>query len=217
MLTPNSEPKTWIVYVGNHAYKYIYFHATTLNVKPTVDLVRESPWERYEYPFIPIGQEAHRPRKRFKVRLETKNDVKLAREQGLPLLLIQPEDLKILHYPLTMPPTVVLPREYRDVIETKFRVHTFQALRALEKPRIEDMVVFLLSYDLIAARAVIERSRDLIDFGYLRKRIFQEDLEEEASKIHLQDFMDLPVIGTQLPKAALVRATQRNRVSEILP
>lgn len=186
-------------------------------MKPTVALTRENPWERYEHPVIPIGQEAHRPRKRFKVKLETKDDVKLAREQGLPLLLIQSGDLKILHYPLTMPPTVVIPREYKDAVETKFRVHTFQALRALEKPRIEDIVVFLLSYDLIAARAAVERSKDLIDLGYLRKRIFQEDLEAEASKIHLQDFMDIPVTGTQLPRDALLRATRGNRISEILP
>lgn len=180
-------------------------------------MTRENPWERYEYPLVPIAPEPHRPKKCFKVKVETKGDVEIAREQGIPLLLIQSEDLKILHYPLTIPPTIVLPREYRDVVETKFRVHTFQALRALEKPRIEDIVVFLLSYDLIAARAVIERSREMIDLGYLRKRIFQEDLEAEASKIHLQDFMDIPIVGTQLRRDALLRATQGNRVSEILP
>ncbi len=180
-------------------------------------LGRETPWERYEDPVVLIGPEPHRPRKRFKVKLETKDDVKRAREHGIPLLLIQSEDLKILHYPLTMPPTVVLPREYRGVVETKFKVHTFQALHAVEKPRIEDIVVFLLSYDLIAARAVVERNMGLIDFGYLRKRLFQEDLEAEASKIHLQDFVDIPVTGTPLPRAALLRATRANRVSEILP
>jgi hypothetical protein len=186
--------------VDFRACKYLYFYAILFNVKPTIFLIKERPWERYKHPVVAVGEEAHRPRKRFKVRLETEEDVRLARERGLPLLLIQSGDLKILHYPLAMPPTVVVPREYRDVIEAKFRIHTFQSLRALQRPRIEDIVVFLLTYDLIAARAVIERSRDLLDFNYLRKRIHQEDLRPRLRKSISRTSWTSPSPATSSPR-----------------
>lgn len=145
------------------------------------------------------------------------DDIESARRQGLPLLLVQPDDLKMLHYPLEFPPTIIVPREYASVIESPFRIHTFQSLGPFEQSRIEDVVVFLLAYDLIAARAVVERNADLLDLEYLRKRILQEDIEEEASKVHLDDFMDIPRVGQPLPKAALLRATAGNRVTGVVP
>ncbi len=186
-------------------------------MKPVITLQRETPWDRYEYPIVPATAQAHRPKRLFRVVLRSAGDVERARRQGLPFILVQSEDLKILHYPLRIPPTLIIPREYRGMIDTSFRLHQFQSLRALEQPRIEDLVVFLLSHDLIAARAVVERNRDLVDLQYLRKRIFQEDLEAEASRIHLGDFMDIPVVGPQLPRWALLRAIQGNRVKGILP
>lgn len=151
------------------------------------------------------------------MRLRTVQDVEGARRQGLPFFLIQSQDLRILHYPMRIPTTVIVPREYANLVDSRFRVHVFQSLRALQNPTIEDIVAFLLSFDLIAARSVVDRNRDLIDFARLRKRIVQEDLEEEATKVHLQDYVDVPVSGVPLPKDALLRATARNRVSGVLP
>ncbi len=186
-------------------------------MKLTCFLERETPWERYEPPIVPIGSVSHRPKKRFRVRLQTPEDVERARKQGLPILLVRSEDLRILHYPLRIPPTILVPREYRDVLETSLPVRTFHSLTPFERPRIEDFVVFLLMHDPIAARAVVERNDDLLDLSLLTKRILQEDLEERATLVRLQDFLDIPVVGHALRREALVRATQANRVVEVLP
>ncbi len=180
-------------------------------------LERETPWERYESPIVPVEVANHRPRKSFKVVLRDAADVVKGIGVGLPMILIQSEDLRILQYPLEMPPTVIVPRGFASVVETKMRVHSFKSWTPFERRRLEDVAVFLLSYDLIAARAVIERNRDLFDLGYIRKRMFQEDLEEQATAIRLQDFMDLPVVGTPMPRRGLMRAVKGNRVAGVVP
>lgn len=180
-------------------------------------LEREKPWERYESPIRPVETASHRPRKRFRVRIETGEDVSRARKQGVPLFLVRSEDLRILRYPLRIPPTVVAPREYRDVLDTALRVRVFQSLAACQRPRIEDLVVFLLMHDPLAARAVVDRNQDLLDLTHLTKRIYQEDMERPATLVHLQDHVDLPVVGEPLPREGLLRALEDNRVTEVLP
>ncbi len=180
-------------------------------------LERETPWERYDGPIVPVEAVNHRPRKNFKVVLRGVPDVVKGIGLGLPMILVQSEDLRILQYPLEMPPTLIVPRGFESVVETRMRVHAFKSWTPFERRRMEDMAVFLLSYDLIAARAVIERNLDLFDLGYIRKRVFQEDLEEQATAIRLQEFMDLPFVGSPMPKRGLMRAVKGNRVSGVVP
>lgn len=186
-------------------------------MKSVTFLEREAPWERHERPIVPVESESHRPRKRFRVRLETLEDIQRARQQGVPLLLVQSEDLRILHYPLRIPPTIVVPREYRDVLDTEIPVRVFHSLTPFTQPRIEDLVVFLLLHDPLAARAVVDRNRDLLDLAHLTKRIYQEDLEAPATLVHLQDFVNIPAAGEPLPREGLLRALEGNRVTEVLP
>ncbi len=183
----------------------------------TCVLEREAPWERYGPPVKAIQRPSHRPRKRFLVRIQSLEDVDRARRQGLPLLLVRSEDLSILRYPMHIPPTILVPREYREVLETSFPVRVFQASKPFDQPRLEDLVVFLLMHDPLAARAVVERNRDLLDFQHLTKRIYQEDLEEPATLVHLQDYIDVPSVGEPLPREGLMRAIEGNRVTEVLP
>ncbi len=186
-------------------------------MKLTCFLERETPWERYEPPIVPIGSVSHRPKKRFQVRIQSPEDVDRARRQGLPILLVRSGDLRMLHYPLRIPSTILVPREYRDVLETSLHVRTFHSLTPFERPRIEDLVVFLLMHDPLAARAVVERNRDLLDLSHLTKRIYQEDLEERATLVQLQDYVDVPVVGKSLHREALLQAIRANRVTEVLP
>lgn len=186
-------------------------------MKLTCFLEREEPWERHEPPIRAIEPVRHRPKKRFMVRIRSLEDVALAQKQGLPLLLVQSEDLRILRYPLRIPPTLLVPREYRDVLEAPFPVRTFQALTPFSRPRLEDLVVFLLMHDPLAARAAVERNRDLLDLAYLTKRIYQEDLERAATLVHLRDHVDVPVVGEPLPREGVMRAVAGNRVTEVLP
>lgn len=187
------------------------------DVRLAVFLEREEPWERYGPPIVPVEAQSHRPKKRFKVRLESEEDVERAQRQGLPIFLVRSEDLKILRYPLRIPPTILVPREYVGVLETSLPVRTFQSRLPFERPRIEDVVVFLLMHDPLAARAVVERNRDLLDLSYLTKRIYQENLEEQATLVRLQDHMNIPVVGAALRREALMRAVRANRVTEVLP
>ena len=186
-------------------------------MKFVAHLEREEPWERYRDPIVEAPTPRHRPPKRFTVRIQSTEDALKAREMGVPLLLVQSEDLKMLRYPLRIPPTVIVPRELRGVLDSALPVRVFQSTTPFSRPRIEDIVIFLLMHDPIAARAVVERNEGLLDLGYLRKRILQEDLEREATRVRLQDHVDVPEMGEPLPEAALKRAIQANRIVEVVP
>ncbi len=186
-------------------------------MKLTCFLEREEPWERHAPPFEAIKPVSHRPKKRFRVRINSPSDVDRARKQGLPIILIQSEDLRILHYPMRVPPTLLVPREYRDVLETPLSVRVFQSLEPFDRPRIEDIVIFLLMHDPLAARAVVERNSDLLNLPHLTKRIYQESLEEQATLVNLQDYITIPPVGDSLPREALQRALRGNQVSAVLP
>lgn len=186
-------------------------------MKLTCFLEREVPWERYEPPLEAIKPVSHRPKKRFLVRISSPSDAERARKQGLPIILIQSQDLRILHYPLRIPPTLLVPREYRDVLETPLSVRVLQSLEPFDRPRIEDIVIFLLMHDPLAARAVVERNLDLLNLPHLTKRIYQESLEEQATLINLQDYITIPPVGDSLPREALQRALRGNQVRVVLP
>lgn len=166
---------------------------------------------------VVVKPKSHRPKNRFRVRIDSPSDVDRARKQGLPILLVQSEDLRILHYPMGIPPTLLVPREYQDVIETPLSVHTFQSMEPFERPRIEDVIIYLLLHDPLAARAVVERNRDLLDLQHLTKRIYQENLLEQATLVRLQDYLTIPPVGEPLPQEALERAVRGNKVSTVLP
>lgn len=180
-------------------------------------LEREKPWERYGDPIVPVESKSHRPRKRFELKIRSAEDVHRARKMGVPLLLVQSEDLKMLRYPLRIPTTVLAPREFRNVLDSTLPVRVFQSMAPFARPRIEDTVVFLLMHDPLAARAVVERNLELLDLVYLRKRILQEDLEREATQVRLQEYIDVPSVGEALPEAALKRAVRANRVTDVIP
>ena len=180
-------------------------------------LERERPWERYEAPIEVVKPGSHRPKKRFRIRIGSPKDADRARKKGYPIILIQSEDLRILHYPLRIPPTLLVPREFRDVLETPLSVRTLQSLEPFDRPRIEDIVIFLLMHDPLAARAVVERNLGLLDLPHLTKRIYQESLEEQATLVHLQDYVAIPPVGDPLPREALQRTLQGNQVRTVLP
>jgi len=178
---------------------------------------KSSEWEKYLDVFKEVVRTRARPRKMFILEINTDEDIKKAIKAGVPIFKIDSRDLAILRYPMNVPPTIVVPREYEGVIRTKYRIHTFQSLAPFTERRIEDIVIFVLSFDLIATRAIIQRNRDLIDFQYLQKRILQEELEERATKIHLQEFVHVPKVGDSLPRAALLRAAEGNFARGLIP
>lgn len=174
--------------------------------------------ERYPDVFTEVSRKSHRPQKRFIVEIKNKEDARKATGSDIPILWIDSSYTKMLRYPMTIPDTIVVPREFKDVIKTGLNLHTFESttpFRDTVVPRLEDVVIFMLTLDPLAARGMVDRSD--LDLTYLQKRIFQEELVQEASEVHLQDLVDIPVTGEPLDKDPLMKIIDRNQVMEVVP
>lgn len=184
-------------------------------------LIKSDNWEKSARVFREVSKESCRPKKRYLLDVSCEEDVRIAKSSGIPILFVDEKQSSFWHYPMHFPAVLVIPREYTSVIKTSFRVMVFQSLNAFKTdstyPRIEDFVVFMLSFDLIAARALIERNKELIDFAYLDRRIFEENLEAEAAKIHFNRFYSFPEIAVEkFPEKALEKAVAKNFVKAVL-
>ncbi len=159
----------------------------------------------------------HRPRARYRLVLHSASDVEEARAHGVPVFALSDLMVTMLRYPMRFPTIVVAPRSLRRAITTEMPVVEFLSERAAGQPRLEDIPVAMLRFDILAARALVQRNLDLLDPAYLLKRIYQEDLEEEATRIRLQDFLPLPPKGEPLPERALERAASANLPRGMMP
>ncbi len=177
--------------------------------------------KKYERPpdiFEEINTKSHRPKNRFTLEMNSEKEAKKARKANVPILWIDSSYTKMLRYPMTIPDTVVVPREYEDLTKTELNLHTFESMTPFKGtiiPEFEDVIVFMLTLDPLAARGMVDRSE--LDLTYLEKRIVQENLEREAAEVHLQDHLHLPVEGTPLEKEPLLEIIERNKVREVLP
>lgn len=175
-------------------------------------------YEKYPNVFKAPKKKPRKPKKKFKLIIEDRKGAEKALRSDIPLLIINSKETDILKYPMTIPETLITPREYEDAVKTIFNLHTFQSLDPFEKnltPKLEDVVIFTLSLDPIAARAMVKRSS--LNLQYLLKRIYQEGLEEPATKARLQDFINLPEVGKPLEKEKLKSVIKKNTVREVLP
>ncbi|MFO7990941.1 MAG: hypothetical protein R6U61_01445 [Thermoplasmata archaeon] len=185
----------------------------------TENLQKSDKYERYPDVFKAVGKRSHRPQKKFKLVINSKEDAKKASKSGIPILWIDSSYTRVLRYPMRIPDTVIVPREYKGVIEGEVRVETFESMTPFSKstaiPQFEDVIVFMLKLDPLAARGMVDRSD--IDSDYLQKRIVQEGLEKQASEVYLQDYLDLPAVETSLDRERLLKIIDRNRVREVIP
>jgi len=163
------------------------------------------------------GRTNHRPRARYRLAVREARDAEEAHAIGIPVFAIPDSAITMMGYPMRSPTLLVLPRRLRRAVDTTLPVVEFVSEDAVMRPRLEDIPVAMLRFNLLAARALIERNLDLLDREYLLKRIYQEDLEEEATRVRLQDFLPLPPKGEPLPDRALRRATSGNRPRGRIP
>jgi len=189
-------------------------------MKLTSELQKSQRYENVPEVFIEISRSSNRPKKRFDLKVNIEKEAKKASKAGVPILWIEDSYTKILRYPMKIPETIIVPREYRDAIITDLNLHTFEAETPFNDsiiPRLEDVVVFMLTLDPLAARAMMDRNE--LDLDYLQKRIYQENLEEEAVDVHLQDHLSLPYekFDTRFDKERLLKIIDRNKVEEVLP
>jgi len=183
-------------------------------MKTKIDLVR-SPEDR-ALPRDILATQArtsHRPPAKYRLILRSAKDAEEARRVGLPVFAITDSMVTMLGYSMTFPPLVLVPRGMKQVVETKLPVIEFLSEAAIRQPRLDDIIVAMLRFDPLAARALAQRNDDAIDKSYLLKRILQEDLEEEATRVRFQDLLPaLPLRGEPLQKRALDRIVSSNVV-----
>jgi len=160
---------------------------------------------------------SHRPRARYRLLLHSASDIEEARAHGIPVFAIPDSVVTMLGYPMRFPTLLVVPQGLRRAVETDLPIIEFVSGQAVLHPRLEDVVIAMLRFDVLAARALIQRNLDLLDPAYLLKRIYQEDLEEEATQVRLQDFLPLPPKGEPLPKRALEQVASANLPRGMIP
>jgi hypothetical protein len=161
--------------------------------------------------FVPVRQSRGRPREEFEVRVSSEQDAELATENGVPMFVVGPRQMAALGYPLNFPPVLVVARSQIAAIRSPLKLLAFNSESAVADPKIEDVVVALLTVDPIAARAVFERNRDSVDLGYLLKRLFSENLERIAAWVRFTDILPaLPKSDLMLSRSSLDHELAKN-------
>ena len=151
-----------------------------------------------------------RPRKEYRPRVRTDEDVERLRRHGVPAFLLTSERVTRLGYPVRFPSWLVVPQELSPQFASEFRILPVRDADALREPGIVELVTFLLRFDPLAARVVARRNREGLDRHELYRRVRNEGLERAATKVRLQEFAPaIPRIGEPLPREEL-RWIERN-------
>ena len=171
----------------------------------STNLVRSRKDERLLEPiFREKKPDNHRPKAVYSLIIGSIEDVDIARELHVPKFTVTDQIVSMLGYRMHFPPFIVVPRYWSQVVETGLTLIEFATEVSVFSPHLEDIIVAMLKFDPIASRAITERNQDLLDMQRLLKRIYQEDLQVEASRVRFQDLLaTLPDIGNSLPKKAV--------------
>lgn len=136
----------------------------------------------------------------------------------MPAVLLTPEWVTRLGYPVQFRPWLVLPEGLAGQVESDFRVLPLKDGEALRAPGPEEVITFLLKFDSLAARVVAVRNRARLDPHELYRRVRNEGMERTATKVRLQEFAPaLPVVGTPLPEEELRWIETNNPAAEAAP
>lgn len=130
---------------------------------------------------------------------------------------IRDDMVTMLGYPMRFPTLLVVPRAARSAVESNLPVVDFLADRAVSRPRLEDIMIAMLRFDPLAARALIHRNLDHVDKVYLAKRIYQEDLEEDATRVRLHELLPFAPVGVPLSAEAIKRVDRANLPEGVIP
>lgn len=139
--------------------------------------------------FVRAARPPYRPILRFqRVNIESKDDVRVARRAGLPLSLLEPDQIERLGYPLTFRPRLLVGRDMSSLVHSRFAVIPFVDPAAAKEPSLEDLVVAMLTIDPLGARRIARDHRAKIDPIRLLKRVLAENLERRAFEVRLDEF-----------------------------
>ena len=146
----------------------------------------------------------------YRLRLESPDDVVAARRLGLPVYLLEPPLVAALGYPLRFDPLLLVGRTVTGSVDSRFRRVEFLDDVAAREPRLEDVLVALLSIDPVGARRLAVENRDRLDPVRLLRRVLQQGLEARAYRVRLDEFAPgLPAVGRPIPRSELVREDSR--------
>lgn len=151
-----------------------------------------------------------RPRKEYRVRVRTTEDVDRLRRHKVPAFLLTAEWVTRSGYPVRFAPWLALPQELSSKVTSEYRILPVQDEEALREPGLVELVTLLLRFDPLAARVVAQRNRHRLDRFELYRRVRNEGLERSATKVRLQEFAPgIPRVGEPLPREEL-RWIERN-------
>ncbi|MCI4320726.1 MAG: hypothetical protein L3K05_00240 [Thermoplasmata archaeon] len=176
---------------------------------------RREPGSRAATPsiFIAESRVSHRPPTRYRsVRIRSRTDVETARRVGLPISLLESERIEKLGYPLSFRARLLTPQQIVPLIETTYRLLPMADIEAARDPKLEDLIVALLSIDALGARRVASDHRRDLDPIRLLKRVLAEDLEGRAYGVRLDEFAPgIPKVPGIEPLSAAALAVEDSR------
>jgi hypothetical protein len=175
-----------------------------------------------EHPFrtamrVPPARARGRPRAEYRPRIVSPQDVEQLRRHRVPAFLLTPEWVTECGYPVHFRPWLAVPEELASKVSSDYRILPVKDGEALRSPGVVELVTLLLRFDPLAARVVAVRNRRRVDPHELYRRIRNEGLERNATKVRMQEFAPaLPVVGTALPRDEL-RWVERNNPARERP
>ncbi len=180
-------------------------------MKLEVTLLREPnerPLPRAMLP--PTARVRGRPRREFRPRVRSAEDVERLRRHRVPAFLLTSEWVTRSGYPVHFRPWLAVPEELSTKVSSEYRILPVKDADALRDPGVVELVTLLLRFDPLAARVVAKRNRSRLDPNELYRRVRNEGLERPATKVRLQEFAPaIPVVGEALPREEL-RWIERN-------
>ncbi|MFY9717984.1 MAG: hypothetical protein WAK40_08680 [Thermoplasmata archaeon] len=159
---------------------------------------------------IPIEPPRGRPRYEYRLQIDSADDAETARRHDLPLHPLTAKRVTDLGYPINFPTQLVVAQSLLPRVQTSLRTIPFASAAAAGSPRQEDAAVAMLRFDMIGARALLDRNPKW-DTTYLTRRIWEEDLGPRAMYVRFFDLLPLtPREGEALDRAALERKLRKN-------
>jgi hypothetical protein len=138
---------------------------------------------------VPVPTPNHRPQTEYRFRVRSPADVEALQRHHLPIHLLTAERVSELGYPMVFPSQAVIARSFQPLVEINLGTIPFASTEAAASPRDEDVVVAMLRFDMVGARAIWDRNRKRLDANYLLRRILEERLERRASFVRFSDFL----------------------------
>jgi hypothetical protein len=167
---------------------------------PTRELVR------------PLPKPKGRPRLDYEFHVRTPRDVeRLRRAHNAPMVLLTPEWVSAHGHPESFRPILFVYEGLKgQVASPSFSRVLVRSKDGFQEPSLELMATFLLKVDAVAARLVLLRNRGRVNPNELYRFVRNEQLEQRATYVRLQDFAPgLPVVGETMSPADLA-AVERN-------